>query len=312
MKLLAVGEAVIDFTPYTDGNTYIQNFGGAPANVCLAFSRMGLDAAFGGMVGDDLFGDFLIQTMQENGIGTDGIVKTDKAVTTMTFVSLTRSGDREFVFVRKPGADMFYQCSDLPKSDLESASIYHFCSLMLTQANLQDIVSELIMQAQRDKKLVSFDMNHRKNIWPEDAAKSAVSKILDSIDLLKLSDDEALLLSGERSLEEALSYFENRGHKLVAITCGIDGAYCLHNGMREFHKGFPELKTIDTTGAGDAFWGTLLGVLCHESQEFTQISRQQLRQALIYANAAGGLTTTRKGVLEAIPNKERLEKFVCG
>ncbi|KAG1399515.1 hypothetical protein G6F59_013316 [Rhizopus arrhizus] len=88
---------------------FLQYAGGAPANVAVAAARLGAKTQFVGMLGRDMFGDFLADSLVEHGVGTDYIVRTDAAKTALAFVALDASGERSFSFYRPPAADLLFR-----------------------------------------------------------------------------------------------------------------------------------------------------------------------------------------------------------
>ena len=107
MKILCIGEMLIDFTPVKGmPNSYTANPGGAPANVAVSAARNEIKAGFLGKLGNDDFGKLLINTLKKDNVEILAPELTDEATTTLAFVTLDESGDRSFTFARKPGADM--------------------------------------------------------------------------------------------------------------------------------------------------------------------------------------------------------------
>ncbi|RZA12511.1 MAG: hypothetical protein EOP93_21810, partial [Lysobacteraceae bacterium] len=108
-QILCFGEALIDFLA-RPGDTpdapraFLQFAGGAPANVAVAVARLGGDAQFIGMLGEDMFGDFLLGSLRDAGVGTGGVVRTGQANTALAFVALADDGERSFSFYRPPAA----------------------------------------------------------------------------------------------------------------------------------------------------------------------------------------------------------------
>ena len=106
MDIICMGEMLIDFTPGKEERSYVCNPGGAPANACIAIARNGLKTGFLGRLGNDDFGKLLKKTLEDNQVKMLCPELTDKAVTTLAFVTLYEGGERSFTFVRKPGADI--------------------------------------------------------------------------------------------------------------------------------------------------------------------------------------------------------------
>lgn len=135
--LVAIGEALIDFAPQQAGSPikhtecFLPKVGGAPANVCGAYARLGGRAVMLTQLGKDPFGDKIVEELADSGINVDHISRTDEANTSLAFVALMENGDREFSFYRKPGADMLYQPEQVPENVFRDAYALHFCSVSL-------------------------------------------------------------------------------------------------------------------------------------------------------------------------------------
>lgn len=307
-KLLSVGEMVIDFLPGSEEASYIRKAGGAPANVAIAVSRQGCDAAFCGMMGNDDFGRFLYRTLEENGV--EPVVKalTDEAITTMAFVSLDAHGDRSFTFARKPGADMFLTKEHVTDEALNSASVVHAGSCSLSRGTAAEATVYALKEGHNRGKLVSFDVNYRNLMWNDDqaAAAAAVMEILPYVDLLKISDEEADMLGGEGSLSGLM---ETMGITLLIETLGSKGARAWWNGSV---IEVPALKAncVDTCGAGDAFWGGFLTTLMKSGvTSSAQLTEDLIRSAMEHGNIAGWLCVQQKGAIESLPTSEAVAHY---
>ena len=123
--LYSIGEMLIDFIPGIEPASYIRKAGGAPANVAIAASKNGLDAATCCKLGDDDFGRFLLDTLKEYGVTPACPELCDEAVTTMAFVTLAEDGERKFTFARKPGADTLLSEADVKEADIADSAIVH-------------------------------------------------------------------------------------------------------------------------------------------------------------------------------------------
>lgn len=306
-KLLSVGEMVIDFLPGSEEASYIRKAGGAPANVAIAVARQGCGAAFCGMMGNDDFGRFLYQTLEENHV--EPVVKslTDKAITTMAFVSLDAHGDRSFTFARKPGADMFLTREHVTEEALNSAAVVHAGSCSLSAGTAAEATVYALKQGHDRGKLVSFDVNYRNLMWNDDqsACAAAVMNILPYVDLLKISDEEADMLGGEENIPALMA---EKSIALVVETLGGDGARAYWNGKT---LSVPSLKAqcVDTCGAGDAFWGAFLTTLMKANvQTPADLSEARIRRAMEHGNVAGWLCVQAKGAIESLPTAEVVER----
>lgn len=303
MKLICVGEMVIDFLPGTEESSYIRKAGGAPANVAVAVARNGLDVGFCGRVGNDDFGRFLIKTLEDNRVAVTCPKLVDEAITTMAFVSLDAHGDRSFTFARKPGADMFLTREDVDAAGVRDADMVHAGSCSLSRDPAADATVYAISESKRNGKLVSFDVNYRNLMWQDDrdACIAAVQKILPNVDFLKISEEEEDMLGA--APEEAA---ETYGISVLVETLGSAGAKCHWNG-KVLHIPGRKANCVDTTGAGDAFWGGFLSYLLRAGVTSTaDLTEDLLLKAMHYGNVAGWLCVQKKGAMESLPTYDQV------
>ncbi len=311
----ALGELLIDFTPQglsKQGNPlYEQNPGGAPANVLVALSRLGKKGAFIGMVGKDQFGAFLENTLKKEKIETRGLRISNDVRTTLAFVHLNSQGDRSFSFYRNPGADLMLRPEDVDRQLIKDSRIFHFGSVSMAGEPARAATLAAAKFARENGVLVSFDPNYRPLLWPsEGEARSAMEEALQYADILKVSDEELELITGTADLEKGAAGLFNRGIRVIYVTLGAKG--CFFYGPAGFGSvpSFP-VNAIDTTGAGDGFWGTVLYHLCGKSrEELAQISRSEMGEIAMFSCAAGALTTTKKGAIPGIPTRQEIIAFI--
>ena len=195
--LVAIGEALIDFAPQQAGRqikdteSFMPKVGGAPANVCGAYAKLGGKAVMLTQLGADPFGDKIVEELAHSGIDTTYISRTEEANTSLAFVALLENGDREFTFFRKPGADMLYRPEQVPEEVFADAYALHFCSVSLGDYPMKQAHKKAIEKASAAGVMISFDPNLRPQLWPDQAQlKAAVTEFLPCADILKLSDEE--------------------------------------------------------------------------------------------------------------------------
>jgi fructokinase len=306
-----LGELLIDFTPSGVNDQgvalFARNPGGAPANLLAMVNKLGGRTAFIGKVGDDEFGRFLEQTLAGAGIDTGGLILDPAYRTTLAFVHLSESGDRSFSFYRREGADLMLRWEEVNKSIIDDSKLFHFGSVSLSGRPCRDTVHEAVCYAQSRGKIISYDPNYRPLLWPgETAAKTEIGKFLGSADILKVSEEEMILLAGETELEKGASLLLEKGPAIVLVSLGAKGAYyrcAAGSGLLPAY----DVKTIDTTGAGDAFLGAALFRLRDKSRaELKAISTEELADIVDFANAAGSLATAKKGAIPALPTAEEI------
>lgn len=303
MKLICVGEMVIDFLPGTEEGSYIRKAGGAPANVAVAVARNGLEVGFCGRVGNDDFGRFLVKTLEDNHVAVTCPKLVDEAITTMAFVSLDENGDRSFTFARKPGADMFLTREDVDGAGVKDADMVHAGSCSLSRDPAADATVYAITESKRSGKLVSFDVNYRNLMWKDDrnACIAAVQEVLPHVDFLKISEEEEDMLGV--APEEAAKKYEIA---VLVETLGSAGAKCYWNG-KVLHIPGRKANCVDTTGAGDSFWGGFLSYLLRAGVKTTaDLTEELLLKAMHYGNVAGWLCVQKKGAMESLPTYEQV------
>jgi len=306
VDILSVGELLIDFLPGDEAGVYIRKAGGAPANVAIAAARNGLNAGFCGAVGDDDFGHFLYDTLKENGVMALRKELVTHAVTTMAFVTLDETGNRSFTFARKPGADMFLKKEDIRDEWLENSRIIHAGSCSMSKMPASEATVHALRQGHEKGKLVSFDVNYRNLLWDDDrgAAAKAVREILPLVDFLKISQEETDMVDTGGGIA---AMAKENGIAAVVETLGENGARCYWNGKLLMIPGRPA-KCVDTTGAGDAFWGGFLSRLLKSGvNSVPDLSEELLRDAMEYGNIAGWLCVQKKGAIESLPTGEEIE-----
>ncbi len=313
-EVVALGEALIDFTPAGQseaGNPIFErNPGGAPANVLAFLSRMGVSTSLIGKVGSDLFGRTLQSVLGRAGIGTEGLILSEDFNTTLSFVELDGKGDRSFGFIRKNGADKMLREDEVDLSLLEGAKVFHFGGVTLTDEPSRTATLQTARKAKKRGLLISYDPNYRPPLW-KGAAAETLREGVRLADILKVSDEECRMLSGMDDLSQGTEYLSGLGPRLVFVTCGPKGsAYRLGPCYRE-QETF-DVKTVDTTGAGDAFLGGILFSLLRSGKSLSGVTPADADEFMRFANAAGSLVTTRKGALLSMPDLGQIQALLAG
>lgn len=305
-KVICPGEALIDFVSMDTGKTlsktdrFIKKAGGAPANVAAAISKLGAEAYFCGTVGNDVFGEFLEDTLKSNYINTDLMFKIERN-TTFAFVSLMDDGERDFSFLRDADECLGF---DMIREGLEKFDLYHFGSATaFLGGSLKDTYYKLKEYAKVNNKLISFDANYRESLFgnsKEEFIECCKDFIMDS-NIVKLSEEEAELISGRDDVNEASQYIVSLGCENLIVTLGKKGAL-LSNKEKQVLVKTNELKMKDATGAGDAFIGAVIAQVLNDS-------KRDMEEIVKLANLVGGITTTKIGALESIPTWDEVFRY---
>ena len=300
MDIVTIGEVLIDLTQTGRDERGIPQFaanpGGAPANLAVAAARLGAQTTFIGKVGEDAFGRYLTEVLQENKVDTRYMVTDADHPTTMAVVSVDASGERDFSFYRSANADVMLRKEDIPEEALNAAKIVHFGSVSLTA------------DAARAKKLgaiITYDPNYRANLWhSEEEAIAQMKAPLPLVDILKVSDEELPLLTGTADCENGTAQLAQNGIRLIFVTLGANGVF-YRFGEKTGHVAGVPCKVGDTNGAGDTFFGAALSKLCKE--DLNTLTADQLESILAFANKAASITTSRRGAIPAMPTLTEVE-----
>ena len=316
--ILTVGEILIDLTQSGISENgipiYSANPGGAPANVAVAASRLGASAAFIGKVGNDAYGGFLRETLEKNNVNTDGVVVDNSANTTLAVVSVNENGERGFAFYRKNSADTLLSENEITDRQLSNTHILHFGSVSLTDEPSRTATLSAVRRARALGATITYDPNYRASLWNSEAqAVEQMKKPLPLVDILKVSDEEIPLICGTDNIEEAANQLcEQYDIKLVLVTLGAKGAYYRFKDMGGVAEGV-KVTVADTNGAGDTFFGAFLSRLAHmKKYNPSELSKEDIKQALAFANRAAAITTSRSGAIPAMPTLDEVELVYRG
>ncbi|MBR3866317.1 MAG: carbohydrate kinase [Butyricicoccus sp.] len=308
MHITALGEILIDYTPMPRSaagmQVFEQNPGGAPANVLACAVKLGRETAFIGKVGCDMQGDFLRQTVVDAGIDARGLIADPEAFTTLAFVSLSDTGERSFAFARKPGADTHLRPDELDESLLTDTEVLHIGSLSLTDEPARSATLKAIEIAKAAGAVISYDPNYRALLWKSrEAVMEQMRSVLGSVDIIKISDEETALLTDEAAPEAAAEKLLARGIPVVMVTLGAEGALvATREGMQRV-PGF-QSEAVDTTGAGDSFWGGVLTCLTESGKRPDELTLSEAAAYARFGNAVAALCVRKRGAIPAMPTRE--------
>lgn len=312
--VIALGELLIDFTmngQSEQGNNLFEACpGGAPCNVLAMLNKLGRKTAFVGKVGQDQFGRLLKGTLDQLSIDTSHLYMDEEVNTTLAFVHTFPDGDREFSFYRKPGADMMLREDEIDESFLKETKVFHFGTLSMTAEGVRNATKKALRLAKENGLLISFDPNLRPPLWDSlDLAKEQMEYGMQFCDILKISDNEIQFVSGKEDYDEGIQYLIDKYHiPLIVLTLGKDGSRAYYQGMRVEKPGFLQKNTVDTTGAGDCFCGSTIHYILEHGLE--HLTKEQLEEMLVFANAGASLITTKKGAIRSMPEKEEILQLI--
>jgi fructokinase len=311
-SILVVGETLVDMLPEEPGElrgveSFRRRAGGAPANVAARLAAFDADPLFWTRVGDDAFGDFLVETLDDRGVPMRFVEQDADAKTTLAFVAHDETRDRSFTFYRDRTADTRLETGAVPTSVLEGIEWVYVGGVALVAEPARSAVLDLLERAQAAGCSVYFDPNWRPELWggnETDVLEDAVGMA----DVLKATTDELEQL-GYRAdtLEQQCEAACRDGPHTVFLTRGDEGATAYATGDAPWgerlveHGGF-EVDVVDTTGAGDAFVAATVAALAQETSDLGRI--------VGLANASAALSAMTTGAMEQLPEWEEITEFV--
>jgi fructokinase len=305
-KILCIGEALIDMIctdkgqSLANGDNFLKKAGGAPTNVAAAIAALGGSVELAAKVGVDPFGNHLIKVMQDFGVGTKWMLQDANSFTTFAFVSLMENGERDFYFNR--GADGQLSKEDIDAIDLDEFSIIHFGSATgFLPGPLQEAYKILLEKATAKNIFISFDPNYRHLLFKNNQKPFIEQSwnFIDNCHFFKVSDEEALLLTGKKNVEDAAAIFLEKTYASFAITVGKQGTLFGLKGSTTIVPSIA-ITPVDTTGAGDAFVGALLYQLSSKTlDEIKTLPAEKWHKIIVNANKAGARTCEYLGAMEA-------------
>lgn len=303
--LFCIGELLIDWistdidSSLVESVNFIKKAGGAPANVAIAASRLGGNTFFAGKVGRDPFGLFLKETLDKEKVNTENLILA-KESTTFAYVSIKKGGERDFIFMRGADELLKFDEMNLPKEN----SVFHFGSATgFLGGDLTETYFKTLEYALNKDFFISFDPNFRDALWQENIPQfiSYSKNFIAKSDFVKLSDDEAKLISGKQDLQNAIQSFELKENAVVCITIGKNGTLLYHQNRFETVSSI-SVSAVDTTGAGDAFVGAMLQQICEKNPE----NHPEIQRYVSFANKVAAISTTEFGAIEALPTLEKI------
>ena len=226
----------------------------------------------------------------------------------MAFVSLDKSGNRDFSFARKPGADTCLTPDEVDESLIADSRVLHFGTLSLTDEPAAAATKKAVAAAKAHGKLVSLDPNLRKPLWkrPEDA-KAAMEWSLRQADIVKISDEEIAWLWGLSPEEGAQRLLREYGVSLVYATLGPKGCHAATRSHAVTVASPFGIRVVDTTGAGDIFGGSAMSRFLQHQKAPSALTEEELTGIVRFACTAASLSTQKHGGISSVPDEAEVE-----
>lgn len=289
MDLVATGQRIPVVGETVLGETFNQVPGGKGANQAAAMGRLQGDVVMVGKVGEDAFGQALIQALREAQVDTQGVTKAPTS-TGIALITVQADGDNAIVVV--PGAN-----AELKPADIDAAkAAIEESEIVITQLETPlDTVTYALKLAKEQGKVTILN--------PAPAVPLA-DELIQNVDYLTPNETELAILSGmptesQEELEAAAKAMMAKGVKVLIVTLGSKGCLVIdENGTRQF-PAF-KVKAVDTTAAGDSFNGGVAVALAEG---------KSLEEAIQFATKVGALTVQKAGAQSSLPTREEVDGF---
>ncbi|KYG27631.1 aminoimidazole riboside kinase [Alkalihalobacillus trypoxylicola] len=309
--VISLGEALVDFIPLDLNNLqYQKSAGGAPANVAVGVSRLGVRSAFIGKVGNDQLGSFLKRTLTDYGVQTHSMTSTGKAKTGLVLVTNDEEGERSFEFFVEPSADQLLSIEDYDETIFERYKILHIGSITMIRQPSKQATEAAVRKAKDQGLIISYDPNLRLNLWrDEEQAKESIMSLLPLVDFLKVSEEELFFLTGKSEINEGIQQLQNYQIPFIVVTLGANGCYVCQ-GPNIKHIPARKVLAVDTTGAGDAFVSGMLYSLEKSKDKIEELSIEEMVKMAELASISGALAASKKGAMTALPTIEEIHPYL--
>ena len=292
-RIIALGELLVDFVPEND-EVYLDSPGkiiktasGSSGIMACAVARLRQKAGFIGKIGVDPLSRFVYQTIRAQGVDLSRVVQSKEGQIGLAFIEYTPQG-RNYQFYRKNSVGSGYSAADIDYEYIRECFAVHYSGMLLELSpDMRSACQEMVRSAREQGVIVSFDPNIRKEMIRDEEAGKRLRNAIATADVISPTLEEAEYLTGETQLSCILRKLHAMGPKLIAVTRDARGAVISCQGEVFEVDGIP-VEAVDPTGAGDTFAAAMLVGLYRG---------YELREILQYANCAGALATSKRGVI---------------
>jgi len=306
LDIVSLGEPMIEFCstsmgPLKEVKYLERGWGGDTSNVVVAAARLGRRCGYICRIGDDEFGKSFLGMWRHENIDTSHVIVEKGSFTAVYFISIMDGGKHDFTYYRAGSAASHLTPKDIDPDYVRRARIFH--SSGISQAISPTCKEAVFKAAETAKKsgiLFSYDPNIRLKLWPLTAAREVVSSTLEMADIALPNMDDAEIVTGHSSPENAAKAILKKGPSVVALKLGAEGCLAMTSEKAVKVPGF-NVSVVDTTGAGDAFDGAFLVGLIEELP---------IEKAAQLANATAALKTLGRGAVSPLPRKEKVTEFL--
>lgn len=301
LDVITIGDGMIAMCPSKKGpiifsDTFERKMGGAELNVAIGCARLGLNVGWISRLGMDDFGKYILKTARGEGIDVSQVEQVDGYNTSVYFREVLADGASRSFYYRANSPTETLNISDVNEEYFKESKILHITGVLpsINEHN-REIILEAIEVAKKYNLTISFDPNIRLKMWTREEARSFINKILPSVDILLVGDEEIEVLLGHNDIETAIKEFHDYGIETVVVKRGSKGAIA-SDGCNVYEvDGIKPRALVDTVGAGDGFAAGFLRAV---------VKGETLEEAVRFANAVGSIVVGIEGDNEGLPYYE--------
>ncbi|MGG3640172.1 sugar kinase [Bacillus gobiensis] len=308
LDVITFGEAMAMFIADEPGSLhkvkqFTRELAGAETNVAIGLARLGLKSGWVSKVGEDAFGRFIIDRLQEEHVDIGNVEVDHRFQTGFQLKSKVIKGDPEVQYFRKNSAARHLNKKDFNSAYFQSASHLHMTGIPLAiSLHAREYAEHALEFMSSSGKTVTFDPNLRPSLWnTEDEMITVINKAAFAANYVMPGLTEGEILTGYKNPKDIAAFYLDRGVDLVIVKLGEEGAYYQSNSEEGIVSGFKVPEVIDTVGAGDGFAvGVISGLL----------KRLTIEEAVTRGNAIGAMAVQSPGDNDGYPTRNQLNEFL--
>ncbi|MCG1033032.1 sugar kinase [Bacillus amyloliquefaciens] len=307
LDVITIGEAMAMFVATHTGDLsevdhFMKRVAGAELNVATGLARLGLKVSWVSRVGNDSFGQFVLDTLKKEGIETAGVTIDDRYPTGFQLKSKVTDGTDPIVeYFRKGSAASHLSVEDFNPIGFTAARHLHLSGVAAAlSASSYALLDHAASAMKAAGKTISFDPNLRPVLWKSEAEMvEKLNHLAFQADWVLPGLKEGLILTGKNTPEGIADFYLNRGVKAVILKTGADGAwYKTADGEQGAVAAVKVENVVDTVGAGDGFAVGVVSAL---------LEGKTLHQAVTRGNVIGSLAIQVQGDSEGLPTRAQLD-----
>ncbi len=272
----------------------IRTYGGGAHNTSIGLARLGCNAAYCGVIGDDAWGEAILSHCTEEGVNTTNVTVVENEASDFSIILTAKNGER--VILKHPGTSKHLQDATFAREAAASVDWLYLNSIQEVACQIEDDIIRILSETPHAR----LTWNPGNCQITMGTAHTQIQSLLRQTDLLLLNKEEALTFTGAEDIVAAMKHLLSLGVSLICITDGAEGVVAT-DGREQYHCVPANCPVVDTTGAGDAFGTGVTWALLHGKNLPTA-----LRAGTINAMSVVGAVGSQPGLLDLATMEQRL------